>query len=106
MTGTDVLKESIRCECRHCKEEAMADEIAALRAERDALRAEVQHSRMEFQLMQAHSKQDDAEISTLRAERNALRKVYDAAARYCYNRTVENEHGLTGATWDALAVQP
>ena len=38
MTGTDVLKESIRCQCSHCKEEAMANEIVALRAERDALR--------------------------------------------------------------------
>ena len=41
MTGI-VLKESIRCQCNHCKEEAMAHEIVALRAERDALRKEIE----------------------------------------------------------------
>ena len=44
MTGTDVLKEFINCECNDlcdCEvdaRDAMADEIARLRAERDALR--------------------------------------------------------------------
>jgi glucosamine 6-phosphate synthetase-like amidotransferase/phosphosugar isomerase protein len=51
----------------------------ALRAERDALNAEVQQSRLEFQVMQKHAQQDAAEIQRLRAERDALRKVYEAA---------------------------
>ena len=33
-------------------------ERSTLRAERDALRREVQQSRLEFQIMQAHAKQD------------------------------------------------
>ena len=45
MTGADVLKEFINCECGDqcdCEvdgRDAMADEIARLRAERDALRS-------------------------------------------------------------------
>ena len=65
-----MLKESIRCQCSHCKEEAITDKIARLQAERDALRA-----------------------------------VYDAATKYCGDRTVMHEHALIDAV-GAVAVQP
>jgi len=73
MTRDDVLKEFVDCQCRYvcdCYEfvyQAMADEIVSLRAERDALKAEVQQSRLEFQIMKKHAQQDAAEILSLRA---------------------------------------
>ena len=49
-----------------------------------------------------------AEVRSLRAERDALRMVYKAAAAYCDDRTVLNEHALIDAVGEirALAVQP
>ena len=48
------------------------------------------------------------EMATLRSERDALRTVYKAAAVYCGDRTVANEHALIDAVGEirALAVQP
>lgn len=47
------------------------------------------------------------ERDDLRAERDALRTVYKAAAAYCGDRTVSNEHALIDAVGEirALAVQ-
>jgi hypothetical protein len=45
------------------------------------------------------------EIVALRAERDALRRVYDAATKYCGGRTVTREHALIDAV-GAVAVQP
>lgn len=49
-----------------------------------------------------------AEVRSLRAERDALRAVYYAAAVYCGDRTVWNEHALIDAVGaaKAMAVQP
>lgn len=48
------------------------------------------------------------ELSHMKAERDKLRTVYKAAAVYCGDRTVANEHALIDAVGEirALAVQP
>jgi len=112
MTGTDVLKESIRCQCSHCKEEAMANEIVALRAERDKLAARLEAAiELEAEVSGANRR--------LRAERDALRKVDDtmvirflAGYTMCEDESsVEFSHsaavraGLVAAL-SALEVQP
>ena len=83
---------------------AAGHDVAMIHA--PALLAEVRSLRAEREKADKALTQALRSLVETRDERDALRKVYDAAARYCYNRTVENEHGLTGATWDALAVQP
>jgi Ni,Fe-hydrogenase III component G len=81
-------------------------------AERDALKAEVQQSRLEFQIMGKHAQQDAAEIASLRAERDALRK--DAALLDAFQAeherfdpvcalVVKVKHDRNGSDWANVA---
>ena len=75
MTRDDVLKEFVKCHCSYvceCYEfvyEAMADEIVALRAERDAQHAT--YTALHDALVIAEGQRDQ-----LRAERDALRNEW------------------------------